>query len=212
MKRLISTCVLSLLLIIPSPMVSAAENTTKARPVNSLLIDSLRQGGYILYVRHGEASVGEDQPDLIFSDCSTQRNLSEEGRRQATALGEAFRRLQIPVQSPVLASPFCRTRETAELAFGEGNVQADPFWVRIYHLSGDLTPSEREAVLADLTSLLEKGPSSGTNKVIVAHSFPRGVGLDEIPNLGIVVVKPRGQGKGYEMIGRITLPELLNMQ
>ncbi|WP_246014465.1 histidine phosphatase family protein [Paenibacillus rhizophilus] len=197
--------------MIPAQMAGAAGAATPG-PVNPSLLDSLRQGGYILYVRHGEATAGEDRPNLDFSDCSTQRNLSEEGRRQAAALGEALRRLQIPVQTPVLASPFCRTRETAELAFGEGNVQTDPFWIRIYRLSGNVTPSEQEAALAALTSVLEKAPPSGTNQVIVAHGFPKGTGLGEIPNLGTVVVKPKGQGRGYEIIDRISLPELLSVR
>ncbi|WP_246590625.1 histidine phosphatase family protein [Paenibacillus sophorae] len=196
----------------PVQVVGAAGNAATAGPVNPPLLDSLRQGGYILYMRHGEATVGEDRPNPVFTDCSTQRNLSGEGRRQAAALGEAFRRLHIPVRSPVLASPFCRTRETAELAFGEGNVQNDPFWIRIYRLSSDVTPSEREDTLAALTSVLEKAPSSGTNQVIVAHSFPQGVGLGEIPNLGTVVVKPGGQGNGYEVVGRISLAELLSLR
>ncbi|BCG61608.1 hypothetical protein PUR_50330 [Paenibacillus sp. URB8-2] len=63
-----------------------------------------------------------------------------------------------------------------------------------------------------MTSVLEKAPPSGTNQVIVAHSFPQGVGLGEIPNLGTVVVKPRGQGRGYEIIDRISLAELLSVR
>ncbi|WP_233277440.1 histidine phosphatase family protein [Paenibacillus durus] len=212
MKRLVCLCMLCLLLLTPVQIAGAAGNTATAGPVNPSLLESLRQGGYILYIRHGEATVGEDRPDLVFMDCSTQRNLSGEGRRQAAALGEALRRLQIPVQSPVLASPFCRTKETAELAFGEGKVQTDPFWIKIYRLSGDITPSEREDTLTALTSVLEKAPASGTNQVIVAHSFPPGIGLGEIPNLGIVVVKPGGQGNGYEIAGRITLGELLSLR
>ncbi|WP_038596269.1 histidine phosphatase family protein [Paenibacillus sabinae] len=210
MKRLVYLSILCVLLIIPAQTVGATECAPQAGPVNPSLLDSLRQGGYILYVRHGEATAGEDQPNLELGDCSTQRNLSGEGRRQAEAFGEAIRRLHIPVQSPVLAGPLCRTRETAELAFGEENVQIDPFWIRIYRLSGDVTPSEREAALAALTSILEKTPPLGTNQVIVAHSFPKGVGLDEIPNLGTVVVKPKGQGRGYEVAGRISLAELLS--
>ncbi|WP_235957107.1 histidine phosphatase family protein [Paenibacillus apii] len=210
MKRFVYFSMLCFLLMIPAQMTGAAERAFQAGPVNPSLLDSLRQGGYILYVRHGEATAGEDRPNLDLRDCSTQRNLSGEGRRQAEAFGEAIRRLHIPVQSPVLAGPLCRTRETAELAFGEENVQIDPFWIRIYRLSGDVTPSEREAALAALTSILEKTPSPGTNQVIVAHSFPKGVGLGGIPNLGTVVVKPRGQGQGYEVAGRISLAELPN--
>jgi hypothetical protein len=126
-------------------------------------------------------------------------------------LGEALRELQIPVQTPVLASPFCRTRETAELAFGEENVQTDPFWIRIYRLGGDLPPAEQQATLKALASVFEKMPTTGTNKVIIAHSFPKGIGLGEIPDLGTIVVRPRGRGNGYEIVDHITLDELLSL-
>ena len=50
-------------------------------------------------------------------DCARQRNLNAEGRRQARAIGTALRRLDIPV-GEVVTSPYCRTRDTARLAFG----------------------------------------------------------------------------------------------
>src|ERR687898_1369716 len=81
------------------------------------LVDGLRRGGYVLAFRHAvtDFSMADSTRDL--SDCSRQRNLTAEGRRQARSIGREFRRLGIPV-GRVLASPFCRTRETATLAFG----------------------------------------------------------------------------------------------
>jgi len=178
---------------------------------NRSLIDLLRKGGYILYAKHGEATVGNDQANLSFEDCSTQRNLSQIGKRQALTYGETLRRLGIPVQYPVVASPLCRARETAELAFGEGNVQADPFWFETYKLSGNLSLAEQERVLNTLQSVLEIEPSPGSNKVIIAHSFPKGVGLGQISDMGTVVVKPHEQGQGHEVIIQISLEELKNL-
>lgn len=180
----------------------------EAMPADSSLLRSLQQGGYILYVRHGDATVGTDSPSLNFNDCSTQRNLSEAGRSQAVSYGNALRQLHIPVQMPVVASPFCRTKESAELAFGAGNVRTDPFWVRIYQLGGSVPTAQQEAVLKALSAQLEIPPSPGTNKVIIAHSFPPGVGLGEIQSLGTVVIKPKGQGNGYDIAGRFDLDEL----
>lgn len=75
--------------------------------MNNSLLNLLRSGGYILYARHGEATVGEDQPNLNFRDCATQRNLSGLGRIQAIYFGEYLRALQIPVSYPIIASqPF----------------------------------------------------------------------------------------------------------
>lgn len=163
-----------------------------------------------IVVRHGEATVGNDKPQVIFSDCSTQRNLSQAGRMQAVTYGEVLHKLLIPVQFPVTASPFCRTKETAELAFGEENVQVDHFWLNIYHLNGDLTTAEQESVLMSLSSVLEIKPPTGKNKVIIGHSFPSGVGLGEIPYMGTVLVRPRGQGNGYEVIDQISLAAFMS--
>ncbi|WP_028552331.1 histidine phosphatase family protein [Paenibacillus sp. UNC451MF] len=52
------------------------------------VINEIRNGGYILYMRHGEVTVGQDRPNVSFNDCRTQRNLSEEGKKQAQTIGQ----------------------------------------------------------------------------------------------------------------------------
>ena len=179
--------------------------------LNRWLLDLLRGGGYILYARHGEATVGVDQLNLNFWYCFTQRNLSEVGRRQAIYYGEVLRNLRIPTSYPVITSPFCRTIEAAQLAFGRANVQIDPFWFRIYRLGGNLSSAERQRILESLQSKLEINPPQGSNKVIIAHSFPIGIGLGQIPNMGTVIVKPGGQGNGYEIVNKVSLVDFVNL-
>lgn len=176
------------------------------------LLNLLQAGGYILYIRHGEAAVGEDRPDLDFRDCYTQRNLSEQGRRQAIYYGQILRNLHIPVSHTVYASPFCRTIETALLAFRGSNIQIDPFWFQISRLGGNMTAMEQQSILDSLQSRLEAIPSERSNDIIVAHNFPKGIGLGEIPDMGTVIIKPRGQGKGYEVIAKLSLTDLLNLE
>lgn len=175
------------------------------------LLDLLRGGGYILYARHGEATVGEDQPNLNFRYCSTQRNLSELGRRQGIYYGKILHTLGIPISYPIQVSPFCRTIETAQLSFNSSNIQVDPFWIQIYRLSGNLSPEEQRRILDSLQTRLEIKPQQGSNKVIIAHSFPQGIGLGEIPNMGTVIIKPLGQGRGHEIISRLSLTDLANL-
>lgn len=179
--------------------------------LNRLLLDLLRGGGYILYTRHGEANIGEDQPNLNYWYCSTQRNLSEMGRRQAVYYGEILRYLRIPISYPIISSLFCRTIETAQLAFGRSSVLVDPFWFDIYKLSEDLSIVEQARILNSLRARLEIRPPQGSNKVIIAHSFPSGSGLGEIPNMGTVVIRPLGQGNGYEIVDRLSLEELAGL-
>ena len=78
---------------------------------------ALRDGGTVALFRHARAPGTGDPPQFRLEDCSTQRNLSAEGRRQAQAIGEQFRARQIPVEQ-VLSSRWCRALDTARLAFG----------------------------------------------------------------------------------------------
>ncbi|RXI96731.1 histidine phosphatase family protein [Anaerobacillus alkaliphilus] len=181
---------------------------TQVARTNRSLLASLKEGGYIFYTRHAEAIVGADQPNLNFQDCSTQRNLSLIGRRQATEYGETIRRLAIPIMAPVASSPFCRNIETAALAFGREYIQVDPFLYDVYRLSTNISPFDQQRILATLNSVLETPVPAGTNKVIIAHSFPVGIGLGRLPNMGTIIVRPRGYGMGFEVVAYLTLAEL----
>lgn len=69
---------------------------------------------YYVLMRHAIAPGTGDPDNFQLDDCSTQRNLSEEGREQARRTGEAFREQQVRVRQ-VLSSEWCRCLETAEL-------------------------------------------------------------------------------------------------
>lgn len=179
--------------------------------MNSSLFNLLRSGGYVLYAKHGEATVGEDQPNLNFNYCNTQRNLSEVGRSQAIYYGRVLRMIGIPVSYPILTSPLCRAIETGQLAFGRANIQVAPFLFQIYRLSGNLASIEQKRILDFLQSQLEIAIPQGSNRVIIAHSFPQGIGLGQIPDMGTVVIKPLGRDKGYEIVARLSLEDLANL-
>ena len=51
----------------------------------------LRKGGVVVVFRHALAPGTFDPPGFRLGDCSTQRNLSEEGREQARRIGQWFR-------------------------------------------------------------------------------------------------------------------------
>ncbi|WP_409726155.1 histidine phosphatase family protein [Pseudorhodoplanes sp.] len=74
----------------------------------------LNQPGVIALIRHADAPGVGDPKGWRLDDCSTQRNLSERGRREARALGEAFRANGI-VAAKVIASQWCRAVDTATL-------------------------------------------------------------------------------------------------
>ncbi len=84
---------------------------------------ALRSGAIALF-RHANAPGGGDPPGLRLGDCTTQRNLDEAGRTQARRIGAAFTEAGVHVGA-VLSSAWCRTVETAELAF-PGRVRVEP--------------------------------------------------------------------------------------
>ena len=96
-------------LLLALPVVAAANDAVWA---------ALRTSGAVVVLRHSYAPGAFDPPDARLEDCSTQRNLDDNGRAQARQIGEAFRRQGIAVGT-VLSSPRCRCLDTARLAFGK---------------------------------------------------------------------------------------------
>ncbi|TKT79119.1 histidine phosphatase family protein [Aquamicrobium sp. LC103] len=82
----------------------------------------LRNGGQIVLLRHANAPGAGDPANFDIENCRTQRNLSERGRLQARRIGALFAARAEPVEH-VYSSRFCRSRETARLAFGDSLVE-----------------------------------------------------------------------------------------
>ncbi len=80
------------------------------------LVTALHAGGYVILMRH--ASSPGNPPDSAHADAGNvqhERQLDDLGRSSALAMGEALRRLQIPIGA-VLSSPTYRAVETVKLA------------------------------------------------------------------------------------------------
>ena len=163
------------------------------------LVETIHQGGYVLYMRHAASNRSQIDADTVnLDDCSRQRNLSAEGRAQAQAIGEAIRALDIPIGS-VTASPYCRCIDTARLAFGHADNSDD---LR-FTISADKQETQR---LADaLKVLLSTVPADGTNSVLVAHTGNLREAADVWPKPeGVIhVFRPMGE-QGFEHFGSIT--------
>jgi hypothetical protein len=159
---------------------------------DSRLVQDLRQGGLVLYLRHASTDFSQNDSAMkSYDDCASQRNLTDKGRQEARAIGEHVRRLKIPI-GEVLASPFCRTVETARLAFGKARATND---VR----GGPVEASRYEA----LRKLLSSPVPRGTNLVISSHGNPF-YALAGPPYLAegeLAVVKP--EGDRFSVIARI---------
>ena len=80
------------------------------------LINQLEDGGKLIFIRHAYAPGNGDPAGFNLNDCSTQRNLSDDGRKQAQRIGEFFTKNKIEIDK-VLSSEWCRCKETASIAF-----------------------------------------------------------------------------------------------
>lgn len=204
--RLLSSLILLLcLLVVPLPV--AAEQTLN----DQALVAALQQGGYNLYFRHeatdwSQFDAVEQRDDWLSCDGNRVRQLSAVGRQRAQRTGQAMRRLKIPV-SEVLASPYCRTMETAR-QLGQGDVEAsnDVINMRVAEYFGG-----REAVIATARELLARRPTAGSNRVIVAHGNVAQAATPVYPGEGeMVVFKPDGKGE-FNFVGRISPERLVEL-
>src|SRR5262245_60622721 len=102
------------------PPPAPGRSALPAKPVaGPALLAELRKGGYVIYFRHTSTDFSrDDRLSKADDDCDHQRPLTDKGRAEAREIGAAFRDLKIPVER-VLASPRCRTMETAMIAFGK---------------------------------------------------------------------------------------------
>jgi hypothetical protein len=187
-------------LALVAPELSAQQPSSE--PVNELsgpaLVSALRAGGLVLYFRHTSTDFGQSDDGMTsFDDCAKQRRLTDKGRTEARAIGAAVRELQIPVDR-VFASPFCRTVETAMLAFGKAEKTLD--------LRGWPASSEDPNRYAALAGHLATSPIGATNVVLVGHGNPfRAVaGPPHLMEGEAAVIRPLG-GKRFEIAARIPL-------
>ena len=78
----------------------------------------LREGGCVVLLRHAQTEAGiGDPPNFQLSQCSTQRNLSAEGRAQSMRIRQWFATQKLAASS-VQSSAWCRCKDTARLTFG----------------------------------------------------------------------------------------------
>ena len=159
---------------------------------------ALRADGYVALIRHASAPgpVG-DPADYKLDDCATQRNLSEQGRAEARALGERFRMQGVKI-GKVVSSQWCRCRQTAEL-MNIGPVEVAPAFNNAFVLN-----ALRDALTAGARATIGAWRGPGT-LVVVTHGQNIMAMLGVRPREGEVIVvapDPASENK-MRLIGRI---------
>lgn len=159
----------------------------------------------MLYIRHTSTDFSKDDSKMAsFEDCASQRPLTDKGRDEARAIAGHLKRLGIPIDK-VYASPFCRTVETAMLAFGKA--EKTPA-VR----GGPVKPDDPRRY-DGLKKLLSAPPAAGQNNAVSGHGNPY-YALFGAPYLGegeLAVLRPGGEGR-FEVVARLRLADWESLQ
>jgi histidine phosphatase superfamily protein (branch 1) len=157
--------------------------------------DALRRGGYVIYFRHTSTDFSQNDAAMTsFEDCARQRNLTEGGRAEARAIGAAIKRAAIPV-GEVLASPYCRTMETARLIFGRASAATS--------VRGGPATADGDRYL-DLKTLFARSVPAGTNLAIASHGNPfHAVAGPPYLAEGEAAIVASGGASGFTVIARV---------
>jgi phosphohistidine phosphatase SixA len=195
-------------------MIGFAVGGSQGQQLNgNSLVAALRQGGYVLLMRHTHSP--EERPDKAAADpenTNLERQLDQVGRDTAHAMGDAIKKLGIPV-GDVLASPTYRARETVRQAsFGRAQTFAE------LGDGGQSMQRITEAPAEWLRKRVGEPPRGGTDTVMVTH-MPNivaafGQAASGAADGETFVFHPDGKG-GAELVARVKVeqwPPLVSQQ
>lgn len=190
-------------LIVAVALFSVVPTASAQTVTGPALIKSLQAGGQVIVMRHA-SSPRDVPPNPNPDNVPPERQLDEKGRSTATAMGDALRRLKIPI-GEVMTSPTYRARETARLARLPNPRSATELGEGPQSMQGAVAPAQTEW----LQKKVKEFPR-GTNTVLITHvpnvtaAFPA-----EMPAAvegEAFVFGPDGKG-GARVVGRIKIEE-----
>ena len=157
--------------------------------------------GYVLLLRHSLAPGVGDPENFKLGDCSTQRNLSQEGRDDAAEIGAWIKRQKVKIYR-VESSRWCRARQTAKLLdigkvklnknldslFRESNLESHPQALKTKEQI--LNHRDKSGLLVlvghyvNIAALVGVGVDSGEGVIVKANKNGVIKVLGATPNLG----------------------------
>jgi phosphohistidine phosphatase SixA len=169
-------------------------------------INAARQGGHVIVFRHGATHADQADTDpLHIENVAQQRQLNDQGRELARAIGAAMRSLKLPV-AEVHTSAFRRAVETGQL-LGFGDVKPS-----LDFTEGGLvvTPIENSRRAQALRKFAGTMPPAGFNVILVTHkpNILDAFGKDwfDVREGEASILRPDGTG-GFKLIARVQADE-----
>ena len=164
---------------------------------NTALITAMQKGGHILMLRHAKAPGFGDPANFKIGDCSTQRNLDQNGRKQAAEIGDWLRRNNIEVGA-VYSSQWCRCMHTAQL-LNAGPVKELPALNSFFEM-----PENREPSLRALKKFIATQPDNKQLIIMVTHHVTIAAISGENVASGDGVLLKLNTSAPYEFVGVVS--------
>ncbi|MEJ6022885.1 histidine phosphatase family protein [Ramlibacter sp. PS4R-6] len=169
-------------------------------PFTAHAADVELRSGDIVLLRHASAPGVGDPPGFKLDDCATQRNLSDAGRAEARRFGEEMKRRGVRIGA-VLTSQWCRTRDTAKLAFPGIAARDEPSFNSWF----GQVPVESEGELKKARDVLRRWSGPGV-LVVVSHQINIHA-ITGVPTASAEAVVVRKDAKGeLAVAGTIQAP------
>ncbi len=174
----------------------------------------LKQGGYVLVLRHG--ATDDSQKDVypfVFDDMKKQRQLSDQGRKVAREMGAAIKTLGIPI-GQIYSSKLNRVIETGSLV---SPAHITPVSELTDSGAGSASamanPNGANTKIGNaIRALVNKPSATGTNNLLVTHkpniadAFSKE--LADVKEAETLIYRPNPSGPPT-LVGRVQASEWL---
>ena len=169
-------------------IISISLTTSIKADLNKKLINQLEDGGKLIFIRHAYAPGSGDPNNFNLNDCSTQRNLNEDGIKQAKNIGNFFKKNKIKIYK-VFSSEWCRCKETAKIAFNDFSTKN--FLNSFYSPKFQKNKSKQVKELSNYVQNLD----SKKNLILITHYVLIYEILGYAPSSGEIVISDRNFNK-----------------
>ena len=180
----------------------------------SKIVPMLKQGGYVLVLRHG--ATDDSQKDVypfVFDDMKKQRQLSDQGRKVARQMGVAIKALGIPI-GQIYSSKLNRAIETGSLVCPAHITPVSELTDSgAGSASAMANPNGANTKIGDaIRALVNKPPAMGTNNLLVTHkpniADAFGKELADVKEAETLIYRPNPSGPPT-LVGRVQASEWL---
>ena len=161
---------------------------------NINLINKLKEGGKLIFIRHAIAPGSGDPENFDINACNTQRNLDNNGKTQAKEIGDYLSRNKILIDK-IISSEWCRCKETALLAFNKFETKS---FLNSFYSSKFIKNKDQQ--MKELKMYI-KNWKSKKNLVLITHYVVISEILDYNPSSGEIVISDTN----FKKIGNVNI-------